>query len=47
MENRPYTGFYASFLGGFSLTYGGEEIVMYRAPRNIVEKTCGNGEREE
>lgn len=30
MENRPYTGFYASFLGGFSLTYGGEEIVMYK-----------------
>lgn len=28
MENRPYTGFYASFLGGFSLTYGGEQVVM-------------------
>ncbi len=28
MKDRPYTGFYASFLGGFSLSYMGKKIML-------------------
>lgn len=33
MAERPYTGFYASFLGGFSLSYEGKRISLTKRLR--------------
>ena len=33
MKERPYTGFYAQFLGGFSLSYQGRELPISANPQ--------------
>lgn len=40
MEDRPYAGFYARLLGGFSLSYEGKPIQINVSPRSKYMQIC-------